>query len=146
MGPASFLFAPDALACPPMSLQHDLQYAIELARGAGVILDHYGKVERLTKTHVADHATRPSPTPTAPASGYIVAGLRQRFPNDGIDRRGDRHRRSITVRDARDPTGRIWVIDPIDGTNNFIAGLGRLRRLHRPAGRRACRCSASSTT
>ena len=37
-----------------MSLSHDLQFAIELARGAGKIaLDHYGKVERLTKTHSA---------------------------------------------------------------------------------------------
>ena len=23
-----------------------------------------------------------------------------------------------------DPLGRVWVIDPIDGTNNFVAGLG----------------------
>jgi myo-inositol-1(or 4)-monophosphatase len=26
--------------------------------------------------------------------------------------------------EAPDPHGRVWVIDPIDGTNNFIAGLG----------------------
>ncbi|MDB5304709.1 MAG: inositol monophosphatase, partial [Phycisphaerales bacterium] len=26
--------------------------------------------------------------------------------------------------DVRDPDGRAWVIDPIDGTNNFISGLG----------------------
>ena len=39
---------------PHISLQQDLQYATDLARGAGrVVLDHYGKVERLTKTHVA---------------------------------------------------------------------------------------------
>src|SRR5205807_954966 len=26
--------------------------------------------------------------------------------------------------DVTNPMGRNWVIDPIDGTNNFIAGLG----------------------
>src|SRR5205814_1753476 len=42
---------------PTMTLAHDLQYAAELARGAGkIVLDHYGKVERLTKTHVAASA------------------------------------------------------------------------------------------
>src|SRR4051794_2955528 len=69
---------------PPMSLQHDLQYATDLARGAGrVILDHFGKVERLTKTHIA--TTDEAVTDADRASQrYIVAGLRQRFAADGI--------------------------------------------------------------
>src|SRR5450432_1162914 len=67
-----------------MSYIQDLQYVIELARGAG---------------------------------------LRKKFPGDGIigeeNDRGD----AITF-DVSNPNGRNWVIDPIDGTNNFIAGLG----------------------
>ena len=40
-----------------MSLAHDLQFVTELARGAGdIVLRHYGKVERLTKTHIATSA------------------------------------------------------------------------------------------
>jgi myo-inositol-1(or 4)-monophosphatase len=106
-----------------MSLQHDLQYATELARGAGrVILDHYGNVERLTKTHAA--TTDEAVTDADRASQrFIVAGLRQRFPKDGVVGEESDTGLSITF-ECPDPGGRVWVIDPIDGTNNFIAGLG----------------------
>lgn len=106
-----------------MSLTHDLQYATELARGAGrIILDHYGKVERLTKTHIA--ASEEAVTDADRASQrFIVAGLRKRFPKDGIVGEESETGESITF-ECEDPRGRNWVIDPIDGTNNFIAGLG----------------------
>jgi myo-inositol-1(or 4)-monophosphatase len=102
-----------------MSLAHDLQYAIELARGAGkIVVDHYGKVSRLTKRHQeavtdADRASQ----------RYIVAGLRRRFPDDGVIGEENETGEAITF-DVPDPDRRVWVIDPIDGTNNFIAGLG----------------------
>jgi myo-inositol-1(or 4)-monophosphatase len=104
-------------------LAQDLQYAIELARGAGrIILDHYGKVERLTKTHAA--ASDEAVTEADRASQrLIVAGLRKRFPKDGIVGEESETGESITF-DCPDPRGRVWVIDPIDGTNNFVAGLG----------------------
>lgn len=104
-------------------LAHDLQYAIELARGAArIILDHYGKVDRLTKTHAA--ATDEAVTEADRASQrYIVAGLRKRFPNDGLVGEESETGESITA-EISDPNGRVWVIDPIDGTNNFVAGLG----------------------
>src|SRR5687767_10234452 len=107
----------------PSSLAHDLQYAIDLARGAGrIILDHYGKVERLTKTHVA--AKEEAVTEADRASQrFIVAGLRRRFPEDGVVGEESETGQSITF-EAPDPRGRVWVIDPIDGTNNFVAGLG----------------------
>ena len=106
-----------------MSLAHDLQYAIELAHGAGkVVLDHYGKVERLTKTHAA--ASEEAVTEADRASQRsIVAGLRRRFPDDGVIGEESETGRNITF-ECPDPRGRNWVIDPIDGTNNFIAGLG----------------------
>src|SRR5215207_7352225 len=104
-------------------LAHDLQYAIELARSAGrVILDHYGKVERLTKTHAA--AQQEAVTEADRASQrLIVAGLRKRYPTDGIIGEESDSGESITF-ECTNPAGRNWVIDPIDGTNNFIAGLG----------------------
>ena len=106
-----------------MSFKNELQYAIELARGAGrVILDHYGRVERLTKTHAA--ASNEAVTEADRASQrYIVAGLRQRYAGDGIIGEESDLGHSITA-EIPDPMGRVWVIDPIDGTNNFVAGLG----------------------
>ncbi|HMO26296.1 MAG TPA: inositol monophosphatase family protein, partial [Tepidisphaeraceae bacterium] len=53
----------------------------------------------------------------------IVAGLSRRFPTDSIIGEEDDTGAGITFH-CPDPDGRAWVIDPIDGTNNFIAGLG----------------------
>src|SRR5437588_5491328 len=106
-----------------MTLAHDLQYAAELARGAGkIVLDHYGKVERLTKTHVAASAEAVTDADRA-SQRFIVAALRKRFPDDGVVGEESETGESITF-ECRNPRGRNWVIDPIDGTNNFIAGLG----------------------
>src|SRR4051812_46310831 len=106
-----------------MTLSHDLQYAADLARGAGkIILDHYGKVERLTKTHAAASAEAVTDADRA-SQRFIVAGLRRRYPGDGIVGEENDTGSAITF-DCPDPGGRGWVIDPIDGTNNFIAGLG----------------------
>src|SRR5690606_13329295 len=53
----------------------------------------------------------------------IVEGLRRRFPEDGIVGEESETGDSITF-ECPNPSGRNWVIDPIDGTNNFIAGMG----------------------
>lgn len=105
------------------TLQQDLQYAIELAKGAGrLILEQYGKVERLTKTHAATTDEAVTEADRA-AQRFIVSGLRRRFPNDGIVGEESDTGTSITF-DVPDTGARVWVIDPIDGTNNFIAGMG----------------------
>jgi myo-inositol-1(or 4)-monophosphatase len=106
-----------------MSLKQDLQYAIELARAAGkIVLEQWGHVERLTKTHIAASAEAVTEADRA-SQRLIVSGLRRRFPKDGIIGEESESGSSITF-DCTDPNGRVWVIDPIDGTNNFIAGLG----------------------
>ena len=62
-----------------MSLKYDLQYAIEVARGAGkIVSDQYGKVSRLTKRQAeavtdADRASQ----------RYIVQALRSRSRGTG---------------------------------------------------------------
>jgi myo-inositol-1(or 4)-monophosphatase len=106
-----------------MSQAHDLQYVIDLARGAGkLIRDHYGKVKRLTKTHAAaqDEAVTDA---DRESQRFIVSGLRRRWPGDGIVGEESETGSSITF-ECPDPNGRVWVIDPIDGTNNFVSGLG----------------------
>lgn len=103
----------------PMAPKDELTYAIELARGAArIALDHYGKVRRLTKRGAeavtdADRACQ----------RFIVDGLKRAFPGDGIIGEENDTGDAITF-DCPDPNGRVWVIDPIDGTNNFIAGFG----------------------
>lgn len=104
-------------------LTQELQYIVELARGAGkVILAHYGKVDRLTKTHAATTNEAVTEADRA-AQRFIVEGLRRRFPDDGIVGEESETGDSITF-ECPNPAGRNWVIDPIDGTNNFIAEMG----------------------
>jgi len=102
-----------------MNLSEELQYVIQLARSAGaLVLEKYGKVDPLLKRHheAVTEADRAS-------QRLIVTGLRKRFPGDGIVGEENETGDAITF-DVPNPLGRNWVIDPIDGTNNFIAGLG----------------------
>lgn len=106
-----------------MTPSEQLQWTIDLARSAGrIVREHYGHVERLTKTHIA--ASNEAVTEGDRATQrHIVGALRKQFPGDGIIGEESDSGASITA-DIADPRGRNWVIDPIDGTNNFIAGLG----------------------
>ena len=105
------------------SRQADLALAVRLAREAGqVAVSHYGKVERLTKTH-ARTTDEPVTIADRAAQEVIVAGLRSSHPDDGIIGEESEEGDGITATQLS-RRGRNWVIDPIDGTNNFIAGLG----------------------
>ena len=105
-----------------MSLSDDLAYAVQVAKGAVKgVLESYGKVERLTKSHQAAHEEAVTLADRA-SQRYIVAELRKRFPDDGIIGEENDTGDNITF-DCPDPDGRAWVIDPIDGTNNFVTGL-----------------------
>jgi fructose-1,6-bisphosphatase/inositol monophosphatase family enzyme len=102
-----------------MSLSEELQFTAELARAAGaLVLENYGKVDRLVKRHneAVTDADRAS-------QRLIVSALRKKFPTDGIVGEENETGDAITF-DVSNPSGRNWVIDPIDGTNNFISGLG----------------------
>jgi myo-inositol-1(or 4)-monophosphatase len=102
-----------------MNLTDELGVATELARTAGkLVAEQYGKVQRLTKRHneAVTEADRAS-------QRLIITGLRKKFPGDGIVGEENDTGDAITF-DVPKPAGRNWVIDPIDGTNNFLAGLG----------------------
>ena len=106
-----------------MSSVQDLQFVTDLARDAGrLALSYWGNVERLTKTNPAttDEAVSEADRATQRA---VVAGLRRRYPTDGIVGEENETGDAITF-ECPNPMGRVWVIDPIDGTNNYLAGLG----------------------
>lgn len=97
----------------------DLTWLNELARRGGALArEQLGHVERQLKrgeeaVTEADRAVQ----------RLIVAALTERFPRDGIIGEENDDGSAIT---NRPPTvgNRVWVIDPIDGTNNYIAGYG----------------------
>jgi myo-inositol-1(or 4)-monophosphatase len=105
-----------------MDRQQELEFVEGIARQAGeVILQHFRKVERLTKTHAV--ASNEAVTQAdRDSQRLIVAELRKAFPGDGFIGEESDDGAGITL-EVPNPRGRNWVIDPIDGTNNFIAGL-----------------------
>ncbi len=106
-----------------IALNDQLNFIRHLAaEAAELVLQQYGHVARQTKTNSA--TTDEAVTEADRASQrLIVAGLKKQFPDDGIIGEESDTGKTITF-DVADPMGRNWVIDPIDGTNNFIAGLG----------------------
>ena len=93
-------------------LKELLEFAVELARGAGdITLKYFRKrPETSTKTDgsyvtIADHE----------AEAYLRRQIAERFPDDGIlgEEEGEVEGRS----------GRRWIVDPIDGTFAFVHGV-----------------------
>lgn len=89
-------------------------FAVELAKQAGEIaLDYFRHIETLTvetKGHqdLVSEADRNVET-------FIRDALRARYPDDGIV--GEEHAPTAGM------SGFDWVIDPIDGTANFVRGI-----------------------
>ena len=91
-----------------------LSFAIDLARRAGELgLKHFRSLETLTiesKGHqdLVSNADRDVET-------FIRQEIAKRYPEDGIF--GEEHA------PVEGKSGYTWVIDPIDGTANFVSGI-----------------------
>lgn len=98
--------------------QRELSVAIHLAREAGAsILAHYDKPLRVEqKSH--DDDVEPVTQADRIANELIVNGLKKEFPSDGMlaEESVDTERRLSK--------SRVWMVDPLDGTNGFIDGNG----------------------
>jgi myo-inositol-1(or 4)-monophosphatase len=96
------------------ALAHERAVAEGLAWQAGEILLHH----RRHGFEVELKTSRDDPVTVADreASVLIVAGLRAAFPGDGI--------LSEELLDTADRLGRerVWIIDPIDGTKEYVDG------------------------
>ncbi|HET6890760.1 MAG TPA: 3'(2'),5'-bisphosphate nucleotidase CysQ [Pyrinomonadaceae bacterium] len=100
------------------SYDHELQVALNLSREAGAaILELYeGPLEVTQKNQFDDR--EPVTQADKTANELIVKALQKEFPQDGIlaEESLDTARR-LEKR-------RVWMIDPLDGTNGFIDGNG----------------------
>src|SRR5215211_5538011 len=93
-------------------LENLLDFAVDLARGAGDITLKYFRKRPETSTKadgsyvtIADRE----------AEAYLRRQISERFPDDGIlgEEEGEVEGRS----------GRRWIVDPIDGTFAFVHGV-----------------------
>jgi 3'(2'), 5'-bisphosphate nucleotidase len=96
----------------------ELRVACELARTAGAaILEQYeGPLKIEQKTNYDD--VEPVTQADRIANELIVTGLKREFPGDGI-----LAEESVDTK-RRLEKSRVWMVDPLDGTNGFIDGNG----------------------
>jgi 3'(2'), 5'-bisphosphate nucleotidase len=98
--------------------ERELEIARRLAREAGALtLEYYDKPLHVEQKMSADDE-EPVTEADRAANALIVAGIRQEFPDDGI-----LAEESIDTA-RRLGKSRVWMIDPLDGTNGFIARNG----------------------
>jgi 3'(2'), 5'-bisphosphate nucleotidase len=101
-----------------ITYDHELRLACELARNAGAaILEHYERPLEI-KQKTSENDREPVTQADMIANELIVNGLKREFPNDGIlaEESVDTMRRLEKAR--------VWMVDPLDGTNGFIDGNG----------------------
>src|SRR5215213_10872009 len=102
----------------PKAYDHELLVACDLARAAGAaILEHYeGPLHIKQKTSADD--VEPVTQADTIANELIVTRLKDEFRDDGI-----LAEESVDTK-RRLEKSRVWMVDPLDGTNGFIDGNG----------------------
>jgi 3'(2'), 5'-bisphosphate nucleotidase len=96
-------------------LETELKEVETIAREAGRIL-----LEIYATDFAVDYKSKSDPVTAADrlANAHIVARLRDRFPEDGIVAEESEHNADALTRE------RIWYVDPLDGTKEFVAKNG----------------------
>lgn len=97
-----------------MNLEQELELATTLARKAGELTLKYHCTDLVVNQK--DHE-EPVTKADRESEVIILDGIREAFPDDGI-----------LAEETPDKTSwaryrRVWVVDPLDGTKDFIAGL-----------------------
>jgi myo-inositol-1(or 4)-monophosphatase len=92
----------------------ELDFASGLARRAGdLLMDRYERLERIDHKSATDVVTEADHL----SEELVIAAIRERFPGDAI------LAEESGAHPGGGPDGRIWVIDPLDGTVNYANGL-----------------------
>jgi 3'(2'),5'-bisphosphate nucleotidase len=94
----------------------ELAAAQSVARAAGAVIARHYAAGDVVENRKADDS--PVTAADLEANDAIVAGLRAAFPGDGLL---SEETRDDGARLARD---RVWIVDPLDGTRDFVARTG----------------------
>ncbi len=101
-------------------MEDERQLAEMLAREAGQLLLSYARQGVTPELLGLEEKTPGDPVTAADreAGELIVAGLARAFPGDGI------LSEEAVDNPERLTRGRVWIVDPIDGTKEFVKGSG----------------------
>lgn len=92
-------------------------HAVEIARAAGAILArHFANVAALNVEFKDEKELDPVTNADNEVQDYLKEAITRRFPKHGILGEEDKEDESVAP-------DFVWVLDPLDGTKNFLSGL-----------------------
>jgi myo-inositol-1(or 4)-monophosphatase len=109
-----------AVADPFAASADDLAFGLALAARAGeVLMDRYERLERIDHKSARDVVTEADHL----SEELIIDAIRARHPEDAILAEESGEHRAIAGEAPTSGRGRLWIIDPLDGTVNYANGI-----------------------
>ena len=116
-GPAG---ATPASAASASAFAGEFRFALDLAVRAGVVLmDHYEQLERIDYKSARDVVTEADHLSEA----LILEAIRADYPADAILAEETGEHKAKAGEAPTSGRGRVWIVDPLDGTVNYANGL-----------------------
>src|SRR5919106_560074 len=99
---------------------HALAFAVELAARAGALqMERYERVERIDFKSAKDVVTEVDHLVEA----LILDAIRARSPGDALLAEETGGHAAAAGHAATSGVGRVWIVDPLDGTINYANGI-----------------------
>ena len=98
----------------------DLAFALALADRAGdVLMAHYERLEQIDHKSARDVVTEADHLSEA----LILEAIRGAYPADAILAEETGEHRAVAGEAPTSGRGRVWIVDPLDGTVNYANGI-----------------------
>jgi len=98
----------------------DLAFGLALAARAGeILMDRYERLERIHHKTARDVVTEADHMSEA----LIIDAIRARHPGDAILAEESGEHRAFAGEAPTSGRGRVWIVDPLDGTVNYANGI-----------------------
>ena len=105
---------------PVTTHEVDLAFSVAVAAEAGAILmDRYERLERIDYKSARDVVTEADHLSEA----LIIDAIRAAYPRDAILAEETGEHRAVAGEAPTSGRGRVWIVDPLDGTVNYANGL-----------------------
>jgi myo-inositol-1(or 4)-monophosphatase len=98
----------------------DLAFALAMAARAGeVLMDRYERLEQIDYKSARDVVTEADHL----SEELILDAIRARHPGDAILAEESGEHRAVEGEAPTSGRGRVWIVDPLDGTVNYANGI-----------------------
>ncbi len=98
----------------------ELAFSLGLAvRGGEVLMAHYERLEQIDYKSARDVVTEADHLSEA----LILDAIRARYPDDAILAEESGEHRAVAGEAPTSGRGRVWIVDPLDGTVNYANGI-----------------------